>query len=626
MDHATPSTSQSNTECPVAVDTGDVFERIMRPRQLTSWEQVREAIDMLQKMTWTHYVVRESRLNKEKPEMRYQYVVYVCSFGHKKKPEGHGQRVKGSKFSGCKAMFRLRYAVNRFVISSSRMIHNHPCDEKCLKNDPWFRRLSKDQLQVVLPMVETGSSAESIVNYAEKNFEKTITVHYVNNLKYKFVERCGSLNDVIATLRNNGKLFVSYGGVANQVTKIAFSTHEQIVTYKRFPEVVCLDSTYNTNRGNYKLFQLVCTDNCGHGVPVMFAWTKEEKKVDVVWILDHFKKIMNGTSQTETFVMDCARPIISAVELTHRTAHIALCSFHVCRAMCKKTRNPIIKQYLCQLVREQTVAKFNQTRRIISVRSRRIAAYLNKNWMSRKETWAAAFNSNVVTLGNNTNNRVESAHRQLKRKLSNRDALSKCMWKTFTWQRQLGKRRSLQSSLHCSHKRRYVAEECLMPLLSKLTTYAGFIVLKDYKNRGLMYIKNIQSPFVFFIDGHQCPVVDISNGTCTCRLFKTCRIPCKHMVFTHLQMPEFTVDLVLKLCCRWTWQAIQDVDGNIPAIPSPDYNETNRLYRTLRSKIHTLSTLFGQTTVQDTLRQLIDQVDELIRMRRLATVSEHDNQ
>ncbi|KAH9583477.1 Zinc finger, SWIM-type containing 3 [Schistosoma haematobium] len=489
-DHATPSTSQTNTECPVAVDTSDVSKMLMRPRHLTSCDHFREAIDLFQKMTWTHYVVRDSRLNIEKPEIRYEYVVHVCSFGHKKKPEGYVQRVKGSKFGGCKAMFRLRYAVNQFVISSSRMIHNHPCDEKCLKNDPWFRKLSEDQLKAVLPMVKTGSSAESIVKYAEENYEKTITVHYVNSLKYKFVERklipyiygflgCGSLNDVIATLRNNGKLFVSYGGVANQVTKIAFSTHEQIVTYKRFPEVVCLDSTY---RGDYRPFQLVCTDNCEHGVPAMFAWTEEEKKVDVVWILDHFKKIMNGTSQTETFVMDCARSIISAVELTHRTAHIALCSFHMCRAICKKTRNPITKQYLCQLVREQTVTKFNETSRIISVRSRRIAAYLNKNWMSGKETWAAAFNSNVVTLGNNTNNRVESAHRQLKKKLSNRDALSKCIWKTFTWQRQLDKRRSLQSSLHCSHKSRYIAKDCLLPLLSKPTTYAGFIVLKDYKN------------------------------------------------------------------------------------------------------------------------------------------------
>ncbi|VDP04596.1 unnamed protein product [Schistosoma margrebowiei] len=119
-------------------------------------------------------------------------------------------------------MFRLRYDVNRFVISSSRMMHNHPCDEKCLKNDPWFRRLNEDQLKVVRPMVETGSNANSIVKYAEYHFGKTITVPYVNNLKYKVVKRklipyiygildCGSLNDVIATLRDSGKVFVSYG-------------------------------------------------------------------------------------------------------------------------------------------------------------------------------------------------------------------------------------------------------------------------------------------------------------------------------------------------------------------------------------------------------------------------------
>ncbi|CAH8624702.1 unnamed protein product, partial [Schistosoma haematobium] len=49
MDHATPSTSQPNTECPVVVDISDVSEMIMRPRHLTSWNQVKEAIDLLQK-------------------------------------------------------------------------------------------------------------------------------------------------------------------------------------------------------------------------------------------------------------------------------------------------------------------------------------------------------------------------------------------------------------------------------------------------------------------------------------------------------------------------------------------------------------------------------------------------
>lgn len=53
VDHAITSTSQTNPECPVTVDTSDVFERIMRLGHMTSWDQVREAIDLLQKMSWT---------------------------------------------------------------------------------------------------------------------------------------------------------------------------------------------------------------------------------------------------------------------------------------------------------------------------------------------------------------------------------------------------------------------------------------------------------------------------------------------------------------------------------------------------------------------------------------------
>nr|CAH8874400.1 unnamed protein product [Trichobilharzia regenti] len=59
---------------------------------------------------------------------------------------------------------------------------------------------------------------------------------------------------------------------------------------------------------------------------------------------------MEDTSKTESFIMDCAQAEIAAVKLTHREAHIVLCSFHVCRAFCRKTRNPIVKNYLCRLV------------------------------------------------------------------------------------------------------------------------------------------------------------------------------------------------------------------------------------------------------------------------------------
>lgn len=115
------------------------------------------------------------------------------------------------------------------------------------------------------------------------------------------------------------------------------------------------------------------------------------------------------------------------MKTTHCTAHIVLFSFHMCRALFKKTLHPVLKQYLCQLVSEQSVATFYQIQRIMSVCDRPISTYLNRNWMKQKRNWAAAFNGEISTLGNNTNNRVESSHKQLKRKLCHIDSLCECL-------------------------------------------------------------------------------------------------------------------------------------------------------------------------------------------------------
>lgn len=98
---------------------------------------------------------------------------------------------------------------------------------------------------------------------------------------------------MLSTLCNIGKVFERFDGDANQVTRTVYSYDEQMKKYERFPEVICIGLIYNTNRGMFvkvlwfsnviscKLFQLVTTNNCGHGTPDVFAWTKVEKK-DVV--------------------------------------------------------------------------------------------------------------------------------------------------------------------------------------------------------------------------------------------------------------------------------------------------------------------------------------------------------
>nr|AAW25318.1 SJCHGC01513 protein [Schistosoma japonicum] len=180
-----PTTSELSSSRPVEVDIGDDFEKIMRSRHLKTWDQVREAIDILHKTTYTHYVVRESKVNKENPELYYRYVVYICTFGHKKKPEGTGQRVKGSKFTGCKSMFRIRYEHTRSIICTFKTIHTHPCNREYLTNDPWYRKLSDDQLQIVTPMIVISSDPKGIIKYIDENFNKPIPINDYKTLRHK---------------------------------------------------------------------------------------------------------------------------------------------------------------------------------------------------------------------------------------------------------------------------------------------------------------------------------------------------------------------------------------------------------------------------------------------------------
>uniref|UniRef100_A0A5K4F9J7 Uncharacterized protein n=1 Tax=Schistosoma mansoni TaxID=6183 RepID=A0A5K4F9J7_SCHMA len=64
--------------------------------------------------------------------------------------------------------------------------------------------------------------------------------------------------------------------------------------------------------------------------------------------------------------------------------------------------------------------------------------------MPRKHLWAAAFTGTVLTLGNNTNNRVESLNRQLKRNIRKSDSLHTCIYKVFKWNALTSARRTVE--------------------------------------------------------------------------------------------------------------------------------------------------------------------------------------
>ncbi|CAH8433814.1 unnamed protein product [Schistosoma intercalatum] len=170
-------------------------------------------------------------------------------------------------------------------------------------------------------------------------------------------------------------------------------------------------------------------------------------------------------------------------------------------------------------------SRFNQYFRIINQRDRRIGQYLSRFWMSRKSMWALAFYSSLLTLGNNTNNSVESLNCQIKRYVRKMDSLHKCIYKVFKWITITSSRRSVEDTIMAGRTCKYDVPQRILPSLNMLTPFARLKVLYELKKMRFAYVESENGDWLFTVDCGQHYEVDVSTCECNCRIFVTCRYP-----------------------------------------------------------------------------------------------------
>ncbi|TNN09987.1 Transposase, partial [Schistosoma japonicum] len=322
----------------IHVDLKSAFENVVLNRLFFSWEDVEQAVEEFQSITFTYYIHSQCQ-SASLSSFKYIFVVFKCAFGNKWKLQGIGQRNKPSKYLDCKSMFRVVLNVNEYIVRSYIMTHNHPCSKSFMRCDPWFRRLSEEEKENLNPVLLQSSSCDPVMEHVRNKYQKELISDDIRNMKSKTAL-------VFNYIRERGQLreFRYVEGIVRRLSPDRSCYLDVVVglAYRNDPtEPYWLEHMF---------LELLITDNMGRGRPVMFAWTKKEFTADVRWVLDMFQEIMGDTSSTETFVMDSSYAEIAAVSQTHRNANIQLCSFHVCRALCRKTRDRRAKAYLCRLV------------------------------------------------------------------------------------------------------------------------------------------------------------------------------------------------------------------------------------------------------------------------------------
>nr|CAH8827465.1 unnamed protein product [Trichobilharzia regenti] len=185
-------------------------------------------------------------------------------------------------------------------------------------------------------------------------------------------------------------------------------------------------------------------------------------------------------------------------------------------------------------------SRFNFYFGVISRLDASVSQYIQRRWMHRRELWAACFRDHVLTFGNDTNNQVESSHRQMNRYLQRSDSLHKSMLKVYKWCQQSYSRIQQESVIAQSRCFTYSCSQRLIPILRLLTPYAARKVIREYEKRRWASVEVEAFDYVFSQDNGNRVEVDLRACTCTCMTFQTSQYPCRHLLLVHFRKPCFT--------------------------------------------------------------------------------------
>lgn len=205
---------------------------------------------------------------------------------------------------------------------------------------------------------------------------------------------------------------------------LVLQTPLQADMMKKFPGIVCVDSTHGTNGYDFNLISIVIVDEFGEGYPVAWCIANREDGALVKYFYEAVKS-NTGDIKTEWFMSDDAQQYYTAWVSTFAcTPKKLLCTWHVDRAWRENIKllkdidlEATVYHNLRVLLEECDIQTFESllestiTNLDKNKSTQGFGKYFSEHYVKRKEQWAACYRKGSCI---NTNMYVEAFHRVLK--------------------------------------------------------------------------------------------------------------------------------------------------------------------------------------------------------------------
>ena len=314
-------------------------------------------------------------------------------------------------------------------------------------------------------------------------------------------------------------------------------------------------------------------DGFGNGRTIFSGFLKQEDESTLNTFIQFFKDSNEPWDKIETIIFDKDFTELKVLRASFPNSRILYCLFHVIKAMkfqiAKLNITNDTKKQLLNVVRRMiyssTSAAFEDSLDDIESLSTDFKNYLFMHWLDCKEMWAMHLR-NCLTLGNNTNNRLESYNQKIKQVTNASNSLPVCIEKLLAL--NTAQEQKVIYNVYnndCTIVSINGEDEIVTLLFKMYTDFAANLAKEQWtisKHKQYTVEESnaqitVSSPEKgkYYIEKDLC--------TCTCRFHLHYKIPCCHILY-FLKKKHITP--TIKLASeRWHRKANRAIcDGNVP--------------------------------------------------------------
>ena len=332
----------------------------------------------------------------------------------------------------------------------------------------------------------------------------------------------------------------------NVLIRIYFQDEHTKQAFHAYPELICMDATYELLELRFPVYIMLVEDGNGQGEIVAVFLLQEETEDSIKSMIGIFKEHNPHWQATHVLMADKDMTEREVMAAEFPCANLLICLFHTFRSFRREVsvdkmgitsgQRAMCLEILQQLAYATTEEGYNDLYiRFCDSAPPSVVSYFNAQWHPIHNQWVMGMKYKTGNFLNGTNNRLEALNQKLKLFITRYSFLEEFIEKFFLILRVMRSERDHKAALVAQKVPVAFHSEYSHPdslkYMNYLTPYAYHYIAKQLELKDKVRLQQKEGD-MYEIRSSEGRTVVVTKSNCECASWLSMKLPCRHKLAT----------------------------------------------------------------------------------------------